>query len=285
MPAIIGLRRRQTSTPRRSRSPSPQSQESLNGLGGGRAFGKEDFANALSAGGWLRGGGGGSNGGASDGSAFATSEGAPPPLSITPKARGGYSLDRAGPSTAPGAASAPVPLVSPTGDERPASFRSPSAAAAAAATDADGFAADSPTAAASGAARGFTAAASAHSHPVAAIPTFSEMAQGAIRAGGDLPLEPFARARIRAAEEGWARKEAEREERERRRRVKMLSYVTLVVLVFVLACRCIGVGKCPPLASVCYLLMPYVCSFGGPVTIKCLHTRSLFVSPGGADTY
>lgn len=64
-----------------------------------------------------------------------------------------------------------------------------------------------------------------------------------MRAGGDLPLEPFARMRIRAAEEGWAREEAERQEREKRRRVKVLSGVTLLVLVVVLACRCIGVGK------------------------------------------
>eukprot|EP00752_Nemacystus_decipiens_P006224 g5614.t1 len=230
-----GSRRRQNSTPRRSRSPSPVSHESLNSIGG-NAFSKEDFAKVLSE---------ASLGGVGT-AGFTTADGIPPPLSIsdTPKVRGGHSFDRPGPLTAPATTSATAPLVSPTGNERPASFRSSPAGFAASSA---GFAAVSPTSAASGAARSFTAASaasttSATSRPVASIPTFSEIARGAMRAGGDLPLEPFARARIRATEERWERKDAERLEREKRRRVRVLSGATLFVLTVVLACRCIGVG-------------------------------------------
>lgn len=62
--------------------------------------------------------------------------------------------------------------------------------------------------------------------------------------GTPLAHEPFARARVRAAEEGWARREAERREREKRWRLRALSVAVLVVLVAVLICRFIGVGKC-----------------------------------------
>ncbi|CAM9343152.1 unnamed protein product, partial [Hapterophycus canaliculatus] len=217
-------RRRNLSSARRNRSPSPLSRETLNGGRGGHAFNfcGEDAPTPLSALGSLHGRGGG---GSSSGNSFSALEGAPTPLSIsqTLKACGVYSFNRGHDSTAA--------TVSPTGDERSSSFRSSAAAATAtdasnpsAATDTDGAGALSPD---------------------TTVPTFSEIARGAVdRHGGSgapLSREPFAKARVRAAEEGWARRDVERRERERRWWLRVLSVATLFVLVAVLICRCVGV--------------------------------------------
>ncbi|CAN0092962.1 unnamed protein product, partial [Scytosiphon promiscuus] len=184
-------RRRNLSSSRRNRSPSPLSRETLNGGRGGHAFNfcGEDAPTPLSAMGSLHGRGAGSGGGEYS---FGAHEGAPTPLSIsqTLKARGIYSFNRGHDSTAA--------TVSPTGDEKSSGFRSAAAAGAAAAsspsaaTDAEGTGARSPD---------------------TTVPTFSEIARGATdrygSGGAPLSHEPFARARVRAAEEGWARREAE----------------------------------------------------------------------------
>ncbi|CAM9590593.1 unnamed protein product [Ectocarpus sp. 4 AP-2014] len=193
-------RRTYSSNGRRNRSPSPLARELLNG--GRNAFSSEDAITPLST------------AGSAGGYHFDSGEGTPTPLSIsqTLKARGGYSFNGGEDSTAMPAA---LPMVSPTGDEGPAST---------------GFS--------STAASGGTTATAAPN----AIPTFSEITRGAIDRNGAVPLEPFARARVRAVEEGWARWAADRREREKRRRIRVLSVVTFLVLVAVLVCRRIGVG-------------------------------------------
>ncbi|CAM9543968.1 unnamed protein product [Ectocarpus sp. 8 AP-2014] len=208
-------RRTYSSNGRRNRSPSPLARELLNG--GRNAFSSEDAVTPLST----AGSGGGYH--------FGSGEGTPTPLSISQslKARGGYSFNGGGDSTTMPAA---LPLVSPTGDEGPASTGFSSTAASGGTTTTAGGAA---TAGASNAA----AAANAN-----AIPTFSEITRGAIDRNGVVPLEPFARARVRAVEEGWARWAADRQEREKRWRIRVLSVVTFLVLVAVLVCRRIGVG-------------------------------------------
>lgn len=207
--ALRSPRRTYSSNGRRNRSPSPLARELLNG--GRNAFSSEDAVTPIST----PGGGGGYH--------FGSGERTPTPLSISQslKARGGYSFNRGGDSTA-------MPLVSPTGDEGPANT---------------GF---SSTAAASGggtATASVSNAAAANNNNNNAIPTFSEITRGVIDRNGALPLEPFARARVRAVEEGWARWAADRREREKRWRIRVLSVVTFLVLVAVLVCRRIGVGE------------------------------------------
>lgn len=217
--ALRSPRRTYSSNGRRNRSPSPLARELLNG--GRNAFSSEDAVTPLST------------TGSCAGYHFGSGEGTPTPLSISQslKARIGYSFNGGGDSTAMPAA---LPLVSPTGDEGPAStgFSSTAASGGTTATTAGGAA----TASASN-------AAAANAANANAIPTFSEITRGAIDRNGAVPLEPFARARVRAVEEGWARWAADRREREKRWRIRMLSVVTFLVLVAVLVCRRIGVGK------------------------------------------
>jgi len=244
---VPDLHRRQTSTPRGNRSPSPSS---LNGGAGGHAFRNEDRPTPPSRSGSPSSSGGGGFG------ALTTADGAPTPLSISQmlKARGGFSPKQGGAggsptagtpsssSAAAAAAASPAALSMPspaslTGNERPAS----------------------PSDSAGRGGGGGVISAAAAGAAATAIPTFSEIARGVISRHGaaDIPLEPFARARIkaaeeqwarreRAAEEGWARREAQRLERDRRWRIRMLSGATLVVLVGVLVCRALGVGEGVP---------------------------------------
>ncbi|CAB1110543.1 unnamed protein product [Ectocarpus sp. CCAP 1310/34] len=199
-------RRTYSSNGRRNRSLSPLARELLNG--GRNAFSSEDAVTPLST------------AGSGAGYHFGSGEGTPTPLSISQslKARGGYSI------TMPAA----LPMLSPTGDEGPASTGFSSTGASGGTTASAGGAA---TAGVSNA----TAAANT-------IPTFSEITRGVIDRNGAVPLEPFARARVRAVEEGWARWAADRREREKRRWIRVLSVVTFLVLVAVLVCRRIGVG-------------------------------------------
>ncbi|CAM9976329.1 unnamed protein product [Ectocarpus sp. 6 AP-2014] len=201
-------RRTYSSNGRRNRSPSPLARELLNG--GRNAFSSEDAVTPLST----AGSGGGYH--------FGSGEGTPTPLSISQslKARGGYSFNGGVDSTTTPAA---LPLVSPTGDGGPAS---------------PGFS----STAASGGTTTAIAGVSNATAAATAIPTFSEITRGAIDRNGAVPLEPFARARVRAVEEGWARWAADRREREKRWRIRVLSVVTFLVLVAVLVCRRIGVG-------------------------------------------
>ncbi|CAM9195765.1 unnamed protein product [Ectocarpus sp. 13 AM-2016] len=200
-------RRTYSSNGRRNRSPSPLARELLNG--GRNAFSSEDAVTPLST------------AGSAGGYHFGSGEGIPTPLSISQslKARGGYSFNGGGDSATMPAA---LPMLSPTGDEGPASTGFSSTAASGSNTATAGVS-------------NATAAANA-------IPTFSEITRGAIDRNGAVPLEPFARARVRAVEEGWARWAADRREREKRRRIRVLSVVTFLVLVIVLVCRRIGVG-------------------------------------------
>ncbi|CAN0527503.1 unnamed protein product, partial [Ectocarpus sp. 12 AP-2014] len=206
-------RRTYSSNGRRNRSPSPLARELLNG--GRNAFSSEDAVTPLST------------AGSAGGYHFGSGEGTPTPLSISQslKARGGYSFNGGGDSTTMPAA---LPMVSPTGDEGRASTGFSSTAASGGTTAIAGGAATA----------GFSNATAAAN----AIPTFSEITRGAIDRNGAVPLEPFARARVRAVEEGWARWAADRREREKRRRIRVLSVVTFLVLVAVLVCRRIGVG-------------------------------------------